>query len=396
MLRRTALLAALVLSAQVPGAAPLSAHPNQGRLDDVQAELRQKRQQLRTAHAREQGLLGRVAASDARRDQLSTRIGDLALALTRATAGLEVSRAALVASRSDLRTWRRRLASLERDLAGRRERLGHRAATAYRLGAGGYLDLILGADSLRTLTDRMEFVDKVLVADSDLIASVDVQAGLVQDHRTRVAGLREMLTQRAQSLEREIVRITAMKAQQEALRAQVEREIAVHTTLVGKVQSEKAAYRRAVKDLQAESDRIQGLIEGGGSSGSGSGQLSWPTAGPVVSGFGWRTHPIYGTRRFHAGIDIDGECGQRISAAAGGRVLSSGWSGGYGKTIVIDHGDGLSTLYAHQSKLQVSAGEQVARGQRIGSVGTTGWSTGCHLHFEVRVNGEPVDPMPYL
>jgi len=396
VLRRTALLAALVLSAQVPGAAPLQAHPNQGRLDEVQAELRQKRQQLRAAHAREQGLLGRIAASDARSDGLSASIADLALALRRAAARLDESRAALVISRADLRSWRRRLAALERDLAGRRARLGQRAATAYRMGAGGYLDLVLGSDSLRTLTDRMAFVDKVLVADSDLIRSVDVQAGLVQDHRTRVADLRKTLIGRAAGLERDITRITAMKAQQEALRAQVEREIAVHTDLVGEVQSEKAAYRRAVKDLQADSDRIQGLIQGGGSSGSGSGQLSWPAAGPVVSGFGWRTHPIFGTRRFHAGIDIDAGCGDRISASAGGRVLSAGWSGGYGKATVIDHGDGLSTLYAHQSRLQVSAGEQVSRGERIGSVGTTGWSTGCHLHFEVRVNGEPVNPMPYL
>ncbi len=95
-------------------------------------------------------------------------------------------------------------------------------------------------------------------------------------------------------------------------------------------------------------------------------------------------------------MDIDGACGQAIWAAGGGRVLSAGWSGGYGLTTVVDHGGGLATLYAHQSGISVASGQGVSRGQVIGSVGTTGWSTGCHLHFEVRVNGSPVDPVPYL
>ena len=115
-----------------------------------------------------------------------------------------------------------------------------------------------------------------------------------------------------------------------------------------------------------------------------------------MSGFGYRVHPVYGTTRFHSGVDIDGACGQPIFAGEDGTVLSAGSNGGYGYATVIDHGDGLSTLYAHQSSLGVSSGSSVSRGSQIGAVGTTGLSTGCHLHFEVRVNGEPVDPVPYL
>ena len=125
--------------------------------------------------------------------------------------------------------------------------------------------------------------------------------------------------------------------------------------------------------------------------------LGWPLASPVVtSGFGYRIHPIFGTSRLHAGIDLRGSMGTPILAAGDGVVVSAGWRGGYGNTVIIDHGGSLATLYAHQSRVHVRAGAQVRRGQAIGAVGSTGQSTGPHLHFEVRVNGTPVDPLNYL
>ena len=118
--------------------------------------------------------------------------------------------------------------------------------------------------------------------------------------------------------------------------------------------------------------------------------------GSVSSPFGWRIHPILGYRKFHTGIDIGVGYGVPIHSAAAGTVIYATWMGGYGNVIIVDHGDGLSTLYAHQSSLAVGNGARVARGQTVGYVGSTGFSTGPHLHFEVRVNGNPVDPMGYL
>ncbi|HEV2767169.1 MAG TPA: peptidoglycan DD-metalloendopeptidase family protein [Acidimicrobiales bacterium] len=130
---------------------------------------------------------------------------------------------------------------------------------------------------------------------------------------------------------------------------------------------------------------------------AGSSTLGWPLASPVVtSGFGYRIHPIFGTSRLHAGIDLRGSTGTPILAAGEGVVVSAGWRGGYGNTVIIDHGGSLATLYAHQSQIHVRAGATVRRGQAIGAVGSTGQSTGPHLHFEVRVNGTPVDPLNYL
>lgn len=122
----------------------------------------------------------------------------------------------------------------------------------------------------------------------------------------------------------------------------------------------------------------------------------WPTTGNISSGFGYRTDPIYFTRRFHYGIDISAPHGREIKSSASGKVILSDWHGNYGNTVIVDHGRGITTLYAHCSKLLVNAGETVGKGDVIALVGSTGKSTGSHLHFEVRIYDTPVDPMEYL
>ncbi|MEW6284343.1 MAG: peptidoglycan DD-metalloendopeptidase family protein, partial [Candidatus Eremiobacterota bacterium] len=122
----------------------------------------------------------------------------------------------------------------------------------------------------------------------------------------------------------------------------------------------------------------------------------WPCQGCLSSGFGWRIHPVYGYGRFHSGVDITAGYGTPIRAAAAGRVIQAGYYGGYGNCIIIDHGNGLSTLYGHASSLAVGHGQFVRKGQTVAYVGSTGLSTGPHLHYEVSVNGTQVDPSGYL
>jgi murein DD-endopeptidase MepM/ murein hydrolase activator NlpD len=124
--------------------------------------------------------------------------------------------------------------------------------------------------------------------------------------------------------------------------------------------------------------------------------MLFPSLGEITSVFGWRTHPILGYERFHAGLDIGADYGTLIHAADSGTVILAGWYGGYGNTVIIDHGGGITSLYAHASELYVHEGQTLQRGQAIAAVGSSGLSTGPHLHFEVRENGEPTDPMNYL
>jgi murein DD-endopeptidase MepM/ murein hydrolase activator NlpD len=122
----------------------------------------------------------------------------------------------------------------------------------------------------------------------------------------------------------------------------------------------------------------------------------WPVNGGIASSFGYRIHPIFGVQRFHSGVDLNASMGTPIAAAAPGVVIFAGWRDGYGNTVIIDHGGSFTSLYAHQSQLGSSVGQSVNSGTIIGYVGSTGWSTGAHLHFEIRVKGSPVDPLLYL
>jgi murein DD-endopeptidase MepM/ murein hydrolase activator NlpD len=182
------------------------------------------------------------------------------------------------------------------------------------------------------------------------------------------------------------------------VRQEVAGEIASRERLRKQVLERKREYEAEVGVLERESAAIAEALRrrGAGDDRPRPGRLLRPSPAAIVSGFGSRVHPIYGTVRMHTGVDFAAAMGSPIRAAAAGVVVSSGSYGGYGTATVIDHGGGLATLYGHQSATLVRAGQQVTAGQVIGKVGSTGASTGPHLHFEVRVNGDPVNPMSYL
>lgn len=172
-----------------------------------------------------------------------------------------------------------------------------------------------------------------------------------------------------------------------------------------KLTSERQVYEREQRALERQSrsitDELQRMYARQGASSNnisyGTGRFMHPISGyPLTSRFGWRVHPIFRTRKLHTGQDYGAPAGAQIRAADHGIVISAGWRGGYGKAILIDHGKGIVTLYAHSSAYYVKAGQRVKKGQVIAAVGSTGYSTGPHLHFEVRRNGAPVDPSPWF
>ncbi|HXF97814.1 MAG TPA: M23 family metallopeptidase, partial [Gaiellaceae bacterium] len=204
--------------------------------------------------------------------------------------------------------------------------------------------------------------------------------------------------------------VAAVAARAEEARAVRDRLAASRDTLaaarrlkesaLASVREARAEHLHELEELQAESARLAAAIRsaqteaaatgtGAGSSTSSAGFV-WPVNGPVVSGFGMRAG------RMHEGIDIAASTGTPIRAAAAGTVIHAGWLGGYGNLVVLDHGNGLATAYAHASAILVSVGQRVAQGETIALVGSTGNSSGPHLHFEVRVNGAAVDPLAYL
>jgi len=304
---------------------------------------------------------------------------------------------------------REKQAAIERTQAEHDEQAGLLAARvqeSYKQGDLFFLELLLGSQDLEDFIARTSLAQRVMRRNLDTaleLKATTLALGKAKDELNR--SLESVETKRAEAaaaesqLKKLRARQSANLASQEALQSQKE--------ALFKANKKEAARLRALAEAeQAESARIAAELAGSGS-GIYNGVMAWPVPGfyRVSSGFGYRIHPIFGTRRMHTGIDIGRNLdppksidGAPIVAAGAGTVVSAGWRSGYGNTVVIDHGNGVATLYAHQPNggIKVSAEQRVNKGDRIGTVGSTGYSTGPHLHFEVRVNGDPIDPMKYL
>jgi len=193
--------------------------------------------------------------------------------------------------------------------------------------------------------------------------------------------------------------VALLRQQLLSQKQQYEAEAQQQEQLIGRLRQDQAALEAAEAQLARDSEQLAVLIRQRLETSTvvrGTGRMIYPAAARITSRFGSRVHPILGYRRFHAGIDFGASYGTTIRAADGGRVIFSGWYGGYGQAVIIDHGGGITTLYGHASRLYVREGQTVQQGDAIAAVGSTGLSTGPHLHFEVRQNGNPVNPMGYL
>lgn len=228
-----------------------------------------------------------------------------------------------------------------------------------------------------------ELLDQVrLVEEEGLLAEAAVREAAVETIK-----LERQLAAQLQGLETNLSESAELKAEFEKRVAEQEEKVAERQRDI----EELTAY--IIANTPASSVGPAVAPPAGDPSVQG---YDWPLIGRLSSGFGPRVHPIFGTRRMHTGVDIGGRSGEPIHAAKGGTVISAGWRGGYGNAVVVDHGGGFSTLYAHQSKIAVQTGDVVSLGDVLGYVGSTGWSTSPHLHYELRLNGEPIDPLPYL
>lgn len=278
--------------------------------------------------------------------------------------------------------------------------LSDRVAASYRQGSWFYLDVLLGSADIGDLIARTEFVSRVIESNNELAGELEtIEASLT---RTKVKLDRSLAAVSLKKREAADVEAELRGLQRAREQRAAERE-AVQTQKADLMADNKRNARRLralAEAEEAESARIAAeLAAAGNGSGLFAGTMVWPVPASqrITSRFGPRICPFHG-REIHPGIDIGAPQGSSILAAASGTVIYAGYRGGYGNTIILDHGNGVTTLYAHQAPggLRVGNGAQVSAGQRIGTVGSTGSSTGPHLHFEVRVNGAPKNPMGYF
>ena len=322
--------------------------------------------------------------------------------LDTATAELKQVQADRIQLDKDITKTEAELKAAQARLQSREKVFYKRVRDIYINGRLSYLDVVVGSKDFSDFANRMEMLKRILQSDMDLINTIKTEReeiaskkAKLEEDRAKVLEL-EKVAQEKQNLinqkkaERQAVLERAMNDRDTAERAY--NELMASSASITTMLQQRAAERAAAAAAAAS----QGGGGGGATWVQGTGQLAAPVVAPITSDFGWRIHPIYGTRRLHAGTDFGVDEGTPVHAADGGVVVEAGWVSGYGYTVIIDHGNGMSTLYAHNSDVAVSPGQTVSKGQVVSYSGNTGGSTGPHLHFEVRINGEPTDPMGYL
>lgn len=378
--------------------APSQAGAATSRQSEIEREKAALRQKIRDAEAKSKSISKQISESDARRAELERRLSLLSGQLADATNRLAAAEAALGVARNDLFSAEETLAESLKRLEQLQQEHNERARAIYRRGPANYLEVVLNSTSLMDFISRVTLVKGAMEEDTQRHRSVVRLSGQLSRARDRAADEKSAIEQQKVDIEAERNNITKIQSEVKRTRQQVVNELTNRKQLLSKVQAEKAEYVRRMQQLERESRSISALLksrQAGQVYKSASG-LVWPTTGPVVSGYGWRTHPIFGDRRLHAGIDISAPSGREVVSSLAGKVVFAGTQSGYGSTVVVDHGNAFATLYAHLSSISVSSGQSVGKGARVGAVGCTGYCTGPHLHFETRVNGDPVDPMQYF
>ncbi|HAF31983.1 MAG TPA: peptidase M23 [Anaerovibrio sp.] len=325
--------------------------------------------------------------AQARVDNLSEKLRVLQEEVDAATSEYNDVKGRLDKVQSDIYDNTELLNKTEKELKAKNKKLAKRVRDIYINGQISYVDVLFGAKDFSDFLTRMDILKRIIKHDYDLIMKVKADREIVMNTKAK--------------LEKDKADVELLVADAEIKQKNMLDKKQAQQVLLDKAEYDRDVSQQAYEEIMAASQEITRMIQrsqmvGGSYVASGSGAMIWPLNGPITSEFGWRTHPIFGTQRYHSGLDIGGDYGLPIAAAASGTVIHAGWISGYGYTVIIDHGGGITTLYGHNESLLVGEGESVSQGQTIALCGSTGNSTGPHCHFEVRENGEPVSPYSYL
>ena len=329
-------------------------------LSDIRKKIEQKEAELEDGQAEEKSLATKVRNLEEEIASLETAIAE---------------------GEVKLKKLEKELAIAEKKLETQNENLNARLRNMYKTGSIGFLDVLLDSGSFSEFLTNLDVVKMIYSSDQEFLQELQKIYDEVERKKNEVETLQAELKDSKAVAQEQKKTIEAKKAE---------------------IAKSNEETEKMIDDLQAEADALTVKLQNTASNSETSkytgGEMAWPTPAShiVTSPYGWRIHPIFGYSKFHTGIDIGAGYGSRIVAANAGTVISAGYNGGYGYCVMIDHGGGYVTLYAHCSSMAVGYGQKVKRGQTVAYVGSTGNSTGPHLHFEVRLNGNYQNPYPYI
>lgn len=352
--------------------------------DDV-SQLQQQQQQI---NSEKNAVQSQIKETKREKTERVKQLNELNAEMNRVQQTLDELNAEIATTAEKISYTEMEISNKQRDYDGRLAIFNLRLKEMYQYGEVNFLEVLLNSSSLSDFLTRFEYLKYIANNDKKLLDDV--------------TAIKASLEQEKQSLDEMKASLEISKKNQMAKSSELETATQAQQQLVNQINSDLNAQFELLEDLEAESNAIASQIKAIQAKNSANtkapGAYLWPcpSSRTITSEYGYRIHPISGVKKLHTGMDIGAKSGSDIIAAAGGTVIMAQYYGGYGNCVIIDHGGGVSTLYAHMSSIGVKNGQTVAAGQSIGKVGSTGNSTGPHLHFEVRINGNTQNPRNYV
>ncbi len=351
---------------------------------DLQKQQQSAQQKANDAQAKMNQAKNKKATYDEVKRELDAQMAEVAARVK--TLNDKVS-----ALESEIRSKEDEITRLTEEEEENRELYKLRMRSLYEESSTSYLDILLSSGDLADFFYRLDMIEQIAVYDQQIISDIVNRKAKVEEAKTVLDEKKAELLVVKEKADKEKKNLQSLIDENSGILAQLQTDINKYAKEYEKFEKESANIQAQIRSLSSSSSSSSGAKYSGG-------VMQWPAPGyqTITSYYGNRLHPVLKVYKLHTGIDIGAPSGASVVAAADGTVIISGYSSAYGNYIVIDHGSGITTLYGHHSSNLVSKGAVVKRGQTIAKVGSTGWSTGPHLHFEVMINGATTNPLNYL